>query len=372
MPIINSVTAGRGTKPPQLYETEVVPTSFPTIVEPPEEADGWSKVTVLAPDNLEAGNIRKGVTIAGVEGIYEQIPNLQKDKHVKPEAFPLDVQADAGYAGLENAVIETPDNLEAENIKNGVTIAGVEGTYSLGNIPEILSYRVPDKKSVLAWTLPRFELDIDEAIDFFYSKQIPTSAFQGARLSKIIFHGRLDSLDPDALSKISSNTEQLTVTPLEIEGLDTGTFHNAYTVVQDLFRRCAFRNLPVITVNNGYNDGFLEYCRFIEHELVIPEGIEYLFSRVLTDISFTDGKSGTIVFPSTLKRTDSWCGIVYKSSSAVLNKLVVKATTPPEVRAYASSYYGYESITVPKGTLEAYKAATNWSVYADVMQEAEE
>jgi len=79
---------------PSTSEQEIVSTSTGKI--------GLSKVTVAAvtsaiDSNIVAGNIRNGVTILGVTGSY-----------VKPE--------DA--------------NLVPENIKSGVTIYGVEGTYT--------------------------------------------------------------------------------------------------------------------------------------------------------------------------------------------------------------------------------------------------
>lgn len=317
MPIINSVTAGRGTKPPQLYETEVVPTSFPTIVEPPEEADGWSKVTVLAPDNLEAGNIRKGVTIAGVEGIYEQIPNLQKDKHVKPEAFPLDVQADAGYAGLENAVIETPDNLEAENIKNGVTIAGVEGTYTgagdakftaylNGTITEVTASDWGDATSVDGYTL--------------YNRWM---------LKKVVMSDRIASVS----EMFCSHCSALEMVHVSASLTTVGFGFLSYTNIESI-------ELPETLETIGNN--FLLACFQLSSAVTIPAKVTSIGANFLS----VDNK---------------------------IPELVMKPTTPPTL-GYNAFYNTSSSlvITVPKGSLDAYKTATNWSTYADRMQEAEE
>lgn len=66
MTIINTV-AGSSAK---LAQKEVIPTSFPTVVEPPEGYDGLSKATVDAPVDLLPENIGTGKTIAGVAGGY--------------------------------------------------------------------------------------------------------------------------------------------------------------------------------------------------------------------------------------------------------------------------------------------------------------
>lgn len=48
-------------------------------------------------------------------------------------------------------------------------------------------------------------------------------------------------------------------------------------------------------------------------------------------------------------------------------------TTPPTITSdgFGGGYY-LEKIIVPKGSLDAYKSATNWSKYADIMEEATE
>ncbi|MCR5742047.1 MAG: hypothetical protein K6G38_06285 [Gammaproteobacteria bacterium] len=82
-------------------EISITPTTSQQVITPSTGKNAILKATVAAVDatidaNIAAGNIKDGVTILGVAGTY-----------VKPE--------DA--------------NLVPENIKKGVTIYGVEGTY---------------------------------------------------------------------------------------------------------------------------------------------------------------------------------------------------------------------------------------------------
>lgn len=128
MPIINTVTGGGGSKGGKVIDGEFTPSSFPVTYTPPDGFVGWSNLTVLSPEGLEGGNIRKGVTIAGVEGVYDPQPNLQ-DKTLTPTEFPSSVTYDEGFGGLGTVTVEAPAGLTEENIREGVTIAGVNGTY---------------------------------------------------------------------------------------------------------------------------------------------------------------------------------------------------------------------------------------------------
>lgn len=112
---------------PDYQEKTTQATAFPVSVTPDVGYDALSKVTVTAPANLSAGNIKSGVNIAGVTGSYA--PALQT-KVTTPTAFPTVVNVDSGYDGMTKVTVNTPSNLTAGNIRSGVSIAGVTGTYT--------------------------------------------------------------------------------------------------------------------------------------------------------------------------------------------------------------------------------------------------
>lgn len=112
---------------PDYQEKTAQATAFPVVVTPDTEYDAMTKVTVTAPANLSGSNIKSGVNIAGVTGTYA--PTLQS-KVSTPTAFPLTINPDNGYDGLSKATVNAPSNLTAGNIKSGVSIAGVTGTYT--------------------------------------------------------------------------------------------------------------------------------------------------------------------------------------------------------------------------------------------------
>ena len=76
----NAVTGGGGTSTPTQTK-EVQATAFPTVVTP-DEGYALSQATVTAPANLTAENIKAGISIAGVEGSFEgtevQVENPQQ------------------------------------------------------------------------------------------------------------------------------------------------------------------------------------------------------------------------------------------------------------------------------------------------------
>ena len=112
---------------PDYQEKTRQATSIPVSVNPGVGYDALTKVTVTAPANLSAGNIKSGVNIAGVTGSYA--PALQT-KVTTPTAFPTVVNVDSGYDGMTKVTVNAPSNLSSGNIKSGVSIAGVTGTYT--------------------------------------------------------------------------------------------------------------------------------------------------------------------------------------------------------------------------------------------------
>lgn len=112
---------------PDYQEKTTQATAFPVSVTPDVGYDAMTKVTVTAPANLSASNIKSGVNIAGVTGSYA--PTTQT-KVTTPTAFPTVVNVDSGYDGMTKVTVNAPSNLSSGNIKSGVSIAGVTGTYT--------------------------------------------------------------------------------------------------------------------------------------------------------------------------------------------------------------------------------------------------
>lgn len=83
--------------------------------------------------NLKPENLKAGVTCLGVEGTLEELQG--EEKTITPTTQEQIITPDINYNAITkltiNPVTNSIDsNIVPENIKNGVTILGVTGTYT--------------------------------------------------------------------------------------------------------------------------------------------------------------------------------------------------------------------------------------------------
>lgn len=112
-------------------------------------------------------------------------------------------------------------------------------------------------------------------------------------------------------------------------------------------------NSPSSSLGNSVFNGCPELTTFI-----VAEGCTKLGQECLRD----NPKLTELVLPSTITSIGKWC-----FSSSGIKSLTVKATTPPS----AGGVLGLNNdciIYVPSESVNAYKAASRWSAYADNIQ----
>ena len=133
----------RAIQTPHLQDKTITPTTSQQVITcDGEPYNGLDEVTVQAvtaaiDQNIQQGNIKKAVTILGVTGTYEGgggVVNLQ-NKTIDPSTSQQQVQADHGYDGLDTVTVEAvtsaiDQNITAQNIRNGVTVLGIQGLYT--------------------------------------------------------------------------------------------------------------------------------------------------------------------------------------------------------------------------------------------------
>lgn len=111
----------------------VVPKANAQTVVPDSGYNALSKVVVSGDVNLVPGNIRKGVSIFGVVGTFIQtVAAVLQSKTVTPGAAGKTVRPDSGYDALSSVYVAGDSDLIPANIREGVNIFGVTGTYSTG------------------------------------------------------------------------------------------------------------------------------------------------------------------------------------------------------------------------------------------------
>ena len=115
-----SVQAGKTVIPSTARQTAVASGRYTT-----------GAVYVAGDTDLIPENIKRGVTIFNVKGEYDPpviTPDLQS-KTVTPGESTQHVTPDIGYDGLKEVYVAGDSDLTAENIKKGVNIFDVEGSY---------------------------------------------------------------------------------------------------------------------------------------------------------------------------------------------------------------------------------------------------
>ena len=210
----------------------ITPTTQDQSFTPGEGVDGFNKVDVSAvtaaiDPNITTKNIKRGVTILGVEGSYVT-ENLQS-KTVNPLTTQQVVTFDDDkYEGLSsvtvNAVTSSIDSdIKAENIKSGVEILGVTGEY------EGETYEIEPAVTATPQTTPVI-VKPSEGYDY---------------LSQVNIEGVTASIDPNILAEnIKKNIQILGV---------TGTLEQQEYNFQDVKEVNPSLNDRTVTPDQGYD-----------------------------------------------------------------------------------------------------------------------
>jgi hypothetical protein len=117
---------------------EITPSTSSQEITASGNVDGFSPITVSAvtasiDEDIQEGNIKSGVEILGVTGTLVELDG--ETKTVIPQIYDQTIYpTNPKNAITEISVNAVTSNIDAniipENIKSGVTILGVEGTYS--------------------------------------------------------------------------------------------------------------------------------------------------------------------------------------------------------------------------------------------------
>lgn len=140
-------------KVPVTYETQSKSSDNPGTTTQwvyPDEGYLLSSVSIPGDSDLRSENIRQGVTIFGVTGSYiktEVVDAVLQNKSVVPgrTAQYITPDVDSGYNGLWQVTVAGSSNLASYNIKKGVTIFGVTGTLETQTSEEVVTGEFQNK-----------------------------------------------------------------------------------------------------------------------------------------------------------------------------------------------------------------------------------
>lgn len=90
------------------------------------------RVTASIDSNISAENIKRGIKILGVTGTYAPDPSMSV-KYASPAIYQQTIKPDSGYSSMDQVIISAvtssiDGNIKAGNIREGVKILGVTGT----------------------------------------------------------------------------------------------------------------------------------------------------------------------------------------------------------------------------------------------------
>lgn len=334
----------------------------------------------------------------------EAEPILQS-KTVTPTTSQQIISADAGYDGLNtvtiNAVTSAIDSdITAANIKSGVNILGVTGTYNNQKPEQTKSVTItsngtqsitPDSGKVLTsvnvttnvpipdgYIQPSGSIDISENGSYDvtqYSNVNVDVAGSGGSDTTVE-----DGLIGQTLSGVYSNDR---VTKIGFGafyacGLTSGDFPNATSVLGYAFYdngNCKTLNLPKVTSCNNYS-----FYKIGVTDLYLPEltnmGGAYAFGGAGSGKTITLPKLTTVVSNgfrqnSTVTKLD-FGAVTSIAANAFFNMyalttLIIRTSSVCTLAA-TSALTGCSALTgiyVPDDLVDDYKAASNWSTYAN-------
>ena len=108
----------------------VTPGRGQITVTPDAGYNSLSEVYVYGDDDLIANNIRAGITIFGVTGTYNDFKT--QSKSVVPASYSQRIYPDGNFDALSSVYVSGDGDLVPSNIREGVEIFGVKGAYSTG------------------------------------------------------------------------------------------------------------------------------------------------------------------------------------------------------------------------------------------------
>ena len=132
------------------------------------------------------------------------------------------------------------------------------------------------------------------------------------------------------------------------------------------FTNCNYlKNVKIPQTVNSIGNNCFSSCIRLE-EIEIPQGITLINSKTFYFCKALE----KITLPQSLTVISSNAFYSLGSDTTDGCTLTMLPTTPPTIQANSFNDARFNKIIVPQGSLTAYQTATNWSAYAQYMEEA--
>lgn len=233
---------------PILEEVVVQPKTVEQIITPSEEYDGLSQVKIgavtrLIDGSIQPENIKKDVEILGVIGTIEDKPAdpVLQSKIVEPSIGKQTITFDSGYDGLRQVIInevtnKIDSNIKSDNIKQGVSILGVQGTLEPG--AEVVKKYRPRHISFYASEAT----DLDNEIAMLDTSLVEHMTYMFNYCNQIT---RLDLSSFDT-SNVKGSLEKMFAQCTKLTELNLSNFNTSQiTSMYYMFESCKFRELDL-------------------------------------------------------------------------------------------------------------------------------
>lgn len=263
------------------------------------------------------------------------------------------INPDDGKTMTEATVLK-PATMAAENIKSGVNIGGVVGSLE-GKLPE-------EEKTVTITENGTTEVNATDG-KVMTKVVVTTNVAIDNKVGQIV-DGSITELtagDLEGATKLRDSifSQYSSLTKVAIPS-------SVISIGDEAFYNC--RSLTNITIGNGVTSiggaAFFACGRLAS--ITIPDSVTSISSGAFN--SCTSLKSITI--PSNVTSMGGAALRIGGGANEVI--ITMLPTTPPTIASNTFTAEYLNKIIVPKGTSETYKAATNWSAFADYIEEAEE
>ena len=344
----------------------------------PDSGKVLSGVTITKPATLVASNIKKGVTIGGVAGSLSPAkPEQSKDVGLDMASGSQVVEPDTGKV-LSGVTIYKPSTMTADNIRKGVNIGGVVGSYdptfttetktvdlAMGSGNQVIS-KSSGKDGMTQVTITK------------PSTMLPANIKKGVNIGGVVGTMEAGGGSSDKLAKLVDGTiTEVTAEDLagatqirpygfrECSGLTRITIPDGVTSIGSwAFRDCS--SLTSVTIPNGFTSigqAAFYNCSSLT-SVTIGNGVTSIGESAFHNCSGLT----SITIPDSVARIDNFALRIGSSTNKAV--ITMKPTTPPQIASYSFNKDYLEKIIVPKGRGSTYKAATNWSALASYIQEA--